>query len=144
MERILGSLRAAPEHTSALRTPEFYARLRHAAWPGNVRELRNYLERCLVFEDALAISEGEARGDGSLEIDPSQPYADQRRRLMDDFERRYLRAPASSPEPVRRNAPGIYRMHKSGLLLGIKSQGPLRNTVMGSGHGVPVESLQVP
>ncbi len=92
VERLLGSLGATPEHTGALRTPEFISRLQQAAWPGNVRELRNYLERCLVFEDALALSEEEARSGGSLEIDPTQPYADQRRRVMDDFERRYLRA----------------------------------------------------
>ncbi|HVG58864.1 MAG TPA: helix-turn-helix domain-containing protein, partial [Hyalangium sp.] len=29
---------------------------------------------------------------GTVEVDPSQPYADQRRRVVDDFERRYLRA----------------------------------------------------
>jgi DNA-binding NtrC family response regulator len=92
VEQILASLGADPERTGALRTPEFIARLQHAAWPGNVRELRNYLERCLVFEDALAISEEEARPGGSLEVDPTQPYADQRRRVVDDFERRYLRA----------------------------------------------------
>jgi DNA-binding NtrC family response regulator len=93
VEKILTSLGAAPEHTPALRTPEFIAKLQHAAWPGNVRELRNYLERCLVFEDALALSEEEARSSGGgLELDPTQTYADQRRRVMDDFERRYLRA----------------------------------------------------
>ena len=57
-----------------------------------MRELRNYLERCLVFEDALALSEEEAHPTGGLEVDPTQPYADQRRRVVDDFERRYLRA----------------------------------------------------
>jgi len=92
VEQVLTSLGADQERTGALRTPEFIARLQHAAWPGNVRELRNYLERCLVFEDALALSEEEARPGGTVEVDPSQPYADQRRRVVDDFERRYLRA----------------------------------------------------
>jgi DNA-binding NtrC family response regulator len=92
VEQLLASLGADPERTGALRTPEFIGRLQHAAWPGNVRELRNYLERCLVFEDALAISQEEAHPSGSLEVDPAQPYADQRRRVLDDFERRYLRA----------------------------------------------------
>ncbi|MDC0712530.1 sigma 54-interacting transcriptional regulator [Stigmatella sp. ncwal1] len=91
VDGILSSLGADPERTGALRTPEFIAKLRHAAWPGNVRELRNYLERCLVFEDALDLSQEEAGPSGSLELDPSKPYADQRRRVMDDFERRYLR-----------------------------------------------------
>ncbi len=92
VEKLLAAMRAAPEHTEALRTPEFFRRLQHAAWPGNVRELRNYLERCLVFEDALALSEEEARPGAALEVDPTQPYAEQRRRALDDFERRYLRA----------------------------------------------------
>ncbi len=92
VEGILGTLGADAAHTGSLRTPEFIARLQQAAWPGNVRELRNYLERCLVFEDALALSdEGVASGAG-VELDPSQPYADLRRRVVDDFERRYLRA----------------------------------------------------
>ncbi len=92
VEKILDSLGADPERTGALRTPEFISRLQHAAWPGNVRELRNYLERCLVFEDALALSEEDSRADGTLEVDPTKSYADQRRRVVDDFERRYLRA----------------------------------------------------
>ncbi|MDY7228354.1 sigma 54-interacting transcriptional regulator [Hyalangium rubrum] len=92
VEKLLASMKAAPEHTGALRTPEFFGRLQHAAWPGNVRELRNYLERCLVFEDALALSEEEAKPGATFEVDPTQPYAEQRRRVGDDFERRYLRA----------------------------------------------------
>ncbi|WP_235685440.1 MULTISPECIES: sigma 54-interacting transcriptional regulator [Corallococcus] len=90
---ILSSLGADPERTGALRTPEFLSRLQHAAWPGNVRELRNHLERCLVFEDALPLAEEDSRPEGSpLELDLSRPYAEQRRRVVDDFERRYLRA----------------------------------------------------
>ena len=92
VEGILDLLGADRERTGALRTQDFFARLRHAAWPGNVRELRNYLERCLVFEEAVDFSEEEALHAGPLEVDPSQPYADQRRRMVDDFERRYLRA----------------------------------------------------
>jgi two-component system response regulator GlrR len=92
VDKLLGSMGAAEEHTQALRTPEFFSRLQHSAWPGNVRELRNYLERCLVFEDALALSAEEAGPGTAIEVDPTQPYAEQRRRAADDFERRYLRA----------------------------------------------------
>ncbi|NOJ82390.1 sigma 54-interacting transcriptional regulator [Myxococcus xanthus] len=92
VEGILDLLGADRERTAALRTQDFLARLRHAAWPGNVRELRNYLERCLVFEEAVELSEEEAHRSGPPEVDPSQPYADQRRHVVDDFERRYLRA----------------------------------------------------
>ena len=91
VEQILTSLGADPERTQALRTHGFLARLAQAAWPGNVRELRNYLERCLVFEDALAISDVPASQVVS-EVDPKLPYAEARRLALDDFERRYLRA----------------------------------------------------
>jgi len=92
VEGILNSLGADPERTASLRTPDFLARLRHSAWPGNVRELRNYLERCLVFEEPVELAGEEPLSNAPLEVDPSQPYADQRRRMVDDFERRYLRA----------------------------------------------------
>ncbi|RJS27308.1 sigma-54-dependent Fis family transcriptional regulator [Corallococcus sp. H22C18031201] len=92
VDGLLQSLGAEPEHTEALRTPEFLARLRHAAWPGNVRELRNYLERCLVFEDTVALSDEEPHHAGPVEVDPSRPYAEQRRHMVDTFERRYLQA----------------------------------------------------
>src|SRR5262249_32437058 len=35
-----------------LRDPTFLEGLGRQAWPGNVRELRNYLDRCLFFQDA--------------------------------------------------------------------------------------------
>jgi transcriptional regulator with PAS, ATPase and Fis domain len=91
VEQILVSLGADPEGTQALRSPGFIARLEQAAWPGNVRELRNYLERCLVFEDTLALSDVTPAG-SRLEVDPKVPYAEARRLALDDFERRYLRA----------------------------------------------------
>jgi two-component system response regulator GlrR len=121
VEQILSSLRADPERTGALRTPEFIARLQHAAWPGNVRELRNYLERCLVFEEVLAISEEEkeVRPSGALEVDPSQPYAEQRRLFTDDFERRYLRALLERHQgkvALAATAAGVDRVHLYRLL----------------------------
>src|SRR5262249_8392611 len=54
---ILDSLGASKVTAASLRTPEFIASLRQSAWPGNVRELRNYLERCLVFQEALPMAE---------------------------------------------------------------------------------------
>jgi DNA-binding NtrC family response regulator len=91
VEQILTTLGADPERTQALRTHGFLSRLSQAAWPGNVRELRNYLERCLVFEDALALSDVPA-SHVAAEVDPKLPYAEARRLALDDFERRYLRA----------------------------------------------------
>jgi two-component system, NtrC family, response regulator GlrR len=91
VEQILDSLGADPERTKALRSPGFISKLEQAAWPGNVRELRNYLERCLVFEDTLALTDVAPAG-SRFEVDPKLPYAEARRLALDDFERRYLRA----------------------------------------------------
>ncbi|WP_434385715.1 sigma 54-interacting transcriptional regulator [Melittangium boletus] len=91
VEQTLLGLGADPERTQALRSPGFISKLEQAAWPGNVRELRNYLERCLVFEDAVALSDVAPQG-GRFEVDAKVPYAESRRLALDDFERRYLRA----------------------------------------------------
>ena len=91
VEQILDSLGADPERTKALRSPGFISKLEQAAWPGNVRELRNYLERCLVFEDTLALTDVAPAG-SRFEVDAKLPYAEARRLALDDFERRYLRA----------------------------------------------------
>ncbi len=40
-------------YAEKLTAPDFVAQLQRAAWPGNVRELKNYLERCVVFDEAL-------------------------------------------------------------------------------------------
>ena len=40
-------------YAEKLMAPDFVAQLQRAAWPGNVRELKNYLERCVVFDEAL-------------------------------------------------------------------------------------------
>jgi len=51
---ILDRLGADAEQRALLDTRAVAAQLARAAWPGNVRELRNYLERCLVFQEPLA------------------------------------------------------------------------------------------
>ena len=91
VEQTLQSLGADPERTQALRSPGFISKLEQAAWPGNVRELRNYLERCLVFEDTLSLADVAPQA-GRSEVDPKVPYAEARRLALDDFERRYLRS----------------------------------------------------
>jgi two-component system, NtrC family, response regulator GlrR len=94
VDQILRTLGADDAQSSALRTPEFYNALSRSAWPGNVRELRNYLERCLVFQDALPVA-GEAPRGGAMStagIDPKLPYAEARRRALDGFERGYAEA----------------------------------------------------
>ena len=68
---------------------EFVASLARHAWPGNVRELKNYLERCLVFEEALPIEESMSSS-AALAVDASIPFSDAKRHAMDHFEREYL------------------------------------------------------
>jgi transcriptional regulator with PAS, ATPase and Fis domain len=91
-ERILRSLGADDSLITHLKTPEFLANLQRAAWPGNVRELRNYLERCLVFEEALPVADESNAPPDKPSIDARLPYADARKRALDQFERHYVEA----------------------------------------------------
>jgi DNA-binding NtrC family response regulator len=79
---LLDRLGATPAAKEALSAPEFLAILRHAPWPGNVRELRNYLERCLVFQQPMPLAEKTAR--------PAPlTYEEAREQAVADFERRF-------------------------------------------------------
>jgi DNA-binding NtrC family response regulator len=69
-----------------------------------VRELRNYLERCLVFEEPMPLGEdvggpaiaippslaASATGAASA-VDPSVEYTEARRQALEAFERAYVR-----------------------------------------------------
>jgi DNA-binding NtrC family response regulator len=82
------------------RTPEFMARLRTAAWPGNVRELRNYLERCLLFQESMPMAEVTPASNppatrfpgAGTEADISIGYSEAKRRMHDAWEVRYIQA----------------------------------------------------
>ncbi|HZH04913.1 MAG TPA: sigma 54-interacting transcriptional regulator, partial [Myxococcaceae bacterium] len=91
VDQLLKVLGADLERTPELRSPEFLARLKQFAWPGNVRELRNYLERCLVFEGAVPLSD-DPEGSPDAEALDDLPYAEARKRALERFERRYLEA----------------------------------------------------
>jgi len=77
------------------------ARLAAQPWPGNVRELRNAVDRAIALSPG-ARSFAELRwhvpGDRSEstgaapELALDQPYAAAKQALLQDFERRYLRA----------------------------------------------------
>ena len=98
-EALLRRLGADDDQLTLLATREVGERLAGAAWPGNVRELRNYLERCLVFQDALPLAADaalatpaptEARpadGDGDV---LALPLTVARDRAAMSCERRYL------------------------------------------------------
>jgi two-component system response regulator GlrR len=93
IEEILTSLRAGEDEAAPLRAPEFLQRCAGAAWPGNVRELRNFLERCLVMRAALPVAGADNPDSaGDMKIDPGAPYAQERDRILADFERRYFTA----------------------------------------------------
>jgi DNA-binding NtrC family response regulator len=117
---------SAPAQARALITPVFLAQLQRGSWPGNVRELRNFVERCLVLEEALQVGEGFVAGD-SPSWDASLPYADARERAIAAFERGYLEAlldrhegnVARAAQAARMNKVYLYRLlHRHGLMPG--------------------------
>jgi DNA-binding NtrC family response regulator len=67
-------------------------------WPGNVRELRNVVDRAVALSPGaqgfaalrVAIVE-EPRGDGELAVRSDLPWAEARQRVVEAFERAYLR-----------------------------------------------------
>jgi DNA-binding NtrC family response regulator len=72
--------------------PEGFLEWAHRyAWPGNVRELRHAVERAVITRRVPAAGESPSPGVG-LEIDPSIPFKEAKRRLVDEFDRRYLTA----------------------------------------------------
>lgn len=87
VEHFADQLDADAAARERLADPALLAQLRRAAWPGNVRELRNAIERCIVMEQAPSAT--SAPGDGFV-VDPSEPYSAAKRRVLDEFERRYL------------------------------------------------------
>ena len=93
---LLPALTATPALLERFTAPDFITRLAQLAWPGNVRELRNYLERCVLFEEELhdgatAHTSGPA-SPSAAQIDLSLPWVEARKRGIDAFERAYLAA----------------------------------------------------
>jgi two-component system, NtrC family, response regulator GlrR len=74
-------------------TAEFLERLTRSAWPGNVRELRNFLERCVVMQQVLPLQEHEAAAEATpFAVDATLSYGEAKQAVVNEFERRYLRA----------------------------------------------------
>jgi two-component system, NtrC family, response regulator GlrR len=90
-DAILRRLGADEQQLAMLEQPGFRERIAGAAWPGNVRELRNYLERCLVFQDVLPLGD-ETESLPTRTIDPAEPLTAARDRAAMEFERKYLEA----------------------------------------------------
>jgi transcriptional regulator with GAF, ATPase, and Fis domain len=75
-------------------TPEVMAEMARYDWPGNVRELRNYVERAVVLDEV-----GPTRMRSSLvppaptdPVDLDEPFTEAKKRVVADFEQRYLGA----------------------------------------------------
>ena len=72
-------------------TADLYAELRLHSWPGNVRELRNWVKRFVVLEEREIPKSKDSVGDTAPEVDFSLPYSDAKARVVQQFERRYLK-----------------------------------------------------
>jgi two-component system response regulator GlrR len=95
VSRLLRRMGADEATVERLSTGDFLSGLAQSAWPGNVRELRNHLERCLVFEEAMAPADGGApppRATPTTSVDPRVTYAEGRRRALEGFEKAFIRA----------------------------------------------------
>ncbi|MDP3572871.1 MAG: sigma 54-interacting transcriptional regulator [Archangium sp.] len=92
VNELLNAMGVSPELRARFTEPAFLTRLGQLAWPGNVRELRNYLERCVVFEEVVAPTDQPAASNTRVPIDVSLPWAEARKRAIDTFERDYTAA----------------------------------------------------
>jgi DNA-binding NtrC family response regulator len=88
IEEILERAGASGPGVATLRAPEVIAELQQHAWPGNVRELRNYVERCVAFDEAPVLATAPAPA-GSA-VDPTKPLRVERERWVRELEREYL------------------------------------------------------
>jgi two-component system, NtrC family, response regulator GlrR len=116
VDAILDDLKAGDSPmATALRGGELLPELLRHGWPGNVRELRNYVEGCLVRQDAAApINAGTEPA-----IDISVPLAVVRERWVRHVERRYLEqllAMHDNNVSAAARAAGIDRVHLHRLL----------------------------
>jgi two-component system response regulator GlrR len=109
--QLLGQLGASAAQADDLLQAEAIGRLQRASWPGNVRELRNYLERCLVLEAPQPLQEGGEELDAAP-VDAALPLAQARARVVEEFERRYVKAllqAHSGKVPEAARAAGVER-----------------------------------
>ncbi|MBK7857007.1 MAG: sigma 54-interacting transcriptional regulator [Archangiaceae bacterium] len=85
---LLDRLGANKQSHARLFSASFLEALKGARWPGNVRELRNYLERCMLFEEPMPLTESQTGLPAAQQLVGS--YSEARQRALDAFERAYL------------------------------------------------------
>lgn len=90
-QKLLQEMNVGEEIKANLLRKETLAELQRVAWAGNIRELRNYLERCAIFERALPIRNGELPAMEDV-LDLRRTLAQERDRVIEKFEKKYLRA----------------------------------------------------
>ncbi len=90
--RMLHQLGADDARIDAMMTDELKNKLANTAWPGNVRELRNYLERCMVFEEIVALPNDSDPEPAASPDYSGLPYAEARDQALRDFEHTYLKS----------------------------------------------------
>jgi DNA-binding NtrC family response regulator len=83
-------------------SPSLLAVMRELEWPGNVRQLRNVLERAVTLTPAdapldattlgLMLPSLEPRRSSASIVDPSIPFHEAKSRLIDTWERDYVRS----------------------------------------------------
>lgn len=118
---VLAKIMAARQGASQL-PEEVLERLRCHDWPGNVRELRNAVETYLALGKLQLREQVKSSNlEGALAhfVDPEQPYAEQKARLMAHFSRVYLtrlleRTAGNRSEAAR--VSGLERSYLSKLL----------------------------
>ena len=99
VEHILASL---PDGLRARPRPETIELMKRHEWPGNVRELRNVVERAVLYRQAVrepSIMAPVPAGAGAappaaapVAVDPTVPFKLAKQDMIDEFERRYVRA----------------------------------------------------
>jgi two-component system response regulator GlrR len=110
---------AAGPAVDRLRSAATQAELARHLWPGNVRELRNYVERCLAFDDPPRLAGSELAEPSALAVDTSKPLRVERDRWIRRVEHDYLEkllAEHGDNVSAAARAAGIDRIHMYRLL----------------------------
>jgi DNA-binding NtrC family response regulator len=88
---LLEHLGASAQTHSGLFRDDFLESLARSTWPGNVRELRNYLERCMLFDEPASLGDdAPVKKTAISEGTYSLALTAARQRVVESFEREYL------------------------------------------------------